>query len=78
MLTGMAEMQASFPHVGLSLKQPNPQIELGGHIDLLVPGQIQNVLVDCVAVMASDKRDIAVASVTEFGAAIANGSALLC
>jgi len=77
MLTSMTKMQFSLPHVGLPLQQPNSQIELGGHVDLLVPGQVQNVLVDCVAVMTSDKRDIAVASVTEFGTAIANGGALL-
>ena len=76
-LTRMAEMQLSLPHVGLRLKQPNSQIELGGHTDLLIPGQVQNVCVHCVAVVASDKRDVAVASVTKFSTAIANGSALL-
>jgi len=74
----MAEMQLSLPHVGLRLKQPNSQIELVGHINLLIPGQVQNIGVDCVAVMTSDKRDVAVASVTKFGTAIANGSTLLC
>jgi len=77
-LTSMAEVQLSLPHVGLRLKQPNSQIELGGHIDLLIPGQVQNVFVHCVAVVTSDKRDVAVASVTKFGTTIANGSALLC
>ena len=77
-LTSVTEMQLSLPHVGLRLKQPNPQIELGGHIDLLISGQVQNVFVHCIAVMTSDKRDVAVASVTEFSTAVANGSALLC
>jgi len=77
-LTGMAKMQLSFPHVGLRLQQPNSQIELGGHIDLLIPGQVQNVGVNRVAVMTPDERDIAVASVTKLGTAIADGGALLC
>ena len=74
----MAKMQFPLPHVGLRLQQPNSKIELGGHVNLLIPGQVQNIGVHCVAVMTSDKRDVAVASVTKFGTAIANGSALLC
>jgi len=76
MFTGMAEMQFSLPHVRLRLQQPDSQIELGDYIDLLVPGQIEKIGIDSVAIVASNKRDIAVASVTPFRMAIADGSSV--
>ena len=69
-------MQFSSPHVRLGLQQPNSEIELGGDIDLLVPGQVERIIIKRVAVMTSDERDIAVASVAKFCTAIADGSSL--
>lgn len=74
MLIGMTEMQLSLPHVRLRLQQHNSQIELGAYIDLLVPGQIEKIGIDRATVVASDKRDIAVASVTQLRTAITDGS----
>jgi len=48
---------------------------LGDYVHLLVPGQVENVCVDRVTVMATDKRDVAVTSATQLRAAIADGSA---
>jgi len=70
----MAEMQHSLQHVRLRLQQPDSQIELGDYIDLLVPGRVEKIGIDRVAVVTSDKRDIAIAPVTQFCTAIADGS----
>ncbi|KAF9652524.1 hypothetical protein BDM02DRAFT_3109064 [Thelephora ganbajun] len=74
----MAEMQLSLPHVRLCLQQPDTWIELGDHIDLLVPGRVENIGIDRAAVMASDKCDITVAPVTQFHTAITDSSAPGC